>query len=184
MLKKTYSNRIKVWVKKEKVIDVVIFGSSVRGSHKPKDVDLCIILDDETRSLELVQSLGELVDSFGLVSHVNTLTPSGFLGGNTLSRTLLEEGYSVKHSKSLSSLMGFKNQSMFTYTLKSFSPSRRVQFHYMLKGRYGSSGMLKEVGGNFVGTGTIMLPSKNEDVLKEVFDKWKVKYSIKRMLVS
>ena len=54
----------------------------------------------------------------------------------------------------------------------------------MLKGRYGSKGMLKEVQGKFLGTGSILVPTEKEDLLKEIFDKWDVKYKIDRILIS
>jgi hypothetical protein len=73
---------------------------------------------------------------------------------------------------------------LFAYTLSHFPPSKRVKFHYVLKGRYGSKGILMEVKGQFLGTGSILVPSEKEDILKEIFDKWDVRYKIYRILFS
>jgi hypothetical protein len=35
-----------------------------------------------------------------------------------------------------------------------------------------------------LGTGTILVPTEKEDLLKEVFDRWGVKYEIKRALLG
>jgi len=177
---------VKQWIRKEKVLDVVVFGSSVRGKSKPGDIDLCILIsdNDEEKSLDLVDSLGKLTDKLEGDFHLSILTSSSFVKGNTLAKTLLNEGFSVKDDAPFSSVFGLSNKSLFVYSLKDFSPSKRVKFHYLLKGRYGSEGILKEVKGKFLGTGSIIIPSSKEDLLKEVFDLWKVKYRIERALVS
>lgn len=177
--------RIKGWIEKEDVIDVILFGSIRRGKTKPKDVDLCILIkdEDEKKSLNLVDSLGKLTDSSDLNFHINILTVGSFILGNTLTKTLISEGFSIRKNKDFSSLLGFNAKSLFVYTLKDFSSLKRVKFHYVLKGRYGTKGVLKEIGGEFLGTGgSILVPATNEDYLKEVFDKWGVKYRIDRVL--
>lgn len=177
---------IRSWLVKNKVLDVILFGSSAREKAKPDDIDLCIIIkpDDENKSLDLTDSLGRLADKAGVKSHISILTSDLFVVGNTLVKTLLSEGFSIKKSKPLSSVIGFESKSLFAYSLKHFSPSKRVQFHYLLKGRYGSEGVLKEVRGEFIGTGSILVPTAKEDLLKEIFDRWDVRYRIRRILIS
>jgi len=58
------------------------------------------------------------------------------------------------------------------------------QFHYLLQGRNTLKGLLKEYEGEFIGTGSILLPFEKEDAMKEVFDMWKVNYKIKKILIS
>ena len=178
--------KISQWIIRNNIVDVILFGSSIRGNLSPRDVDLCIIIKDdhEKKSLDLVDSLGKLTDNFKLKFHINILMSSSFISGNTLAKTLLNEGRSIKHNKSFSSVFGFENKSLFVYTLKHFSPSKRVRFHYLLKGRYGSKGMLNEAQGKFLGAGSIIVPTEKEDLLKAVFDKWDVKYKINRVLIS
>ncbi len=176
--------KIKTWVVKQKVIDVVLFGSAMRGKSIPRDLDLCIILEDkdEEKSIDLADSLGRFLEKLSITPHISVITSSAGLSGNTLVKTLLTEGYSIKKNKKFSTIFGLENKSMFIYTLKSFTPSKRVQFHYMLRGRYGAEGMLKEAEGIILGTGTILVPTEKEDLIKEILDRWKVKYEIKRAL--
>ena len=179
-------NKIKKWIKKEKVIDIILFGSVSRGKDKPNDTDLCVIIkdEDEKKSLDLVDSLGKLTDNPQFKFHINILTEKDVISGNTLTNTLLSEGLSIKKNKDFSSIFGFESKILFVYSLKDFSPSKRVKFHYLLRGRYGSKGVLKEVNGEFLGTGSIIVPTNKGDYLKEVFDKWGVDYKIKRILYS
>ena len=171
---------LKNWIKKNQVVDIIIFGSSVRGKSFPKDIDLCILINkkDEGKSLDLVDSLSKLIRK----AHINILTLADFISGNTLAKTLLAEGYSLSHNKSLAKVLGFDNKSLFIYSLKKFSSSKRVRFHYLLRGRHGSKGILYKIQGKFIGTGSIIVPTDQEDYLKEVFDKWKVEYKIHRVL--
>jgi len=180
-MQKNLFSSIREWIKKNRIFDVILFGSSARGKLNPKDIDLCIIINDsdEKKSIELVNSLGRLCDA-----HITILTLGALISGNTLAKTLFNEGYSIKNSRLLAENIGFKNKSIFIYTLKKFSPSKRVQFHYLLKGRHGAKGILKEAEGSFMGSGSIIVPVSKEDLLKQVFDKWNVDYKIKRALIS
>ena len=45
-------------------------------------------------------------------------------------------------------------------------------------------GLLKEVGGKLVGTGTIRVSTEKEDVLEEVLKQWNVVYTTQRVLWS
>lgn len=176
--------KIEVWGKKKKVIDVVLFGSAMRGNMAPRDLDVCIIMPDtlEEKSLELVDSLGKIIDHDGKKTHITLLTATAGVRGNTLLKTLLEEGWSIFHKKSFSKIWGYENKTLFVYSLKHFSPSQRVRFHYLLHGRYGMRGVLKEVGGKLVGTGTIVAPTENEDVLEGILKQWNVSYTAHRVL--
>jgi len=178
--------KIKQWIKDNKILDVILFGSSVRGKSKPNDIDLCIIIkdSDEKKSLDLVDSLGKLTDGFKFKVHINILASGSFVSGNSLAKTLLSEGHSIKKNKVFLSVFGLESKSLFNYTLKNFSPSKRVQFHYLLRGRYGSKGILKENNAKILGTGSILVPIQNEDLLKEIFDRWSIKYRIDRIFTG
>ena len=120
----------------------------MRGKEKPNDIDLCIIINekDEEKSLDLIDSLGKLVDkNKEFKFQINILTEKQFLEGNTLTKTLIKEGFSIKKNKKLAKVWGFDNRSIFIYTLKNFSNSKRVKFHYLLQGRYGRKGLLEEL---------------------------------------
>ena len=176
---------INSWIRKEKVMDVILFGSVVRAKTKPGDIDLCIIINDkdEERSLDLVNSLSKIVKKIEKVQ-INILTAHEFTQGNSLAKTLLLEGISIKTKRKIAQMYGFENKSIFIYTLSHFTSSERVRFHYALKGRYGSEGILKKVEGEFWSSGTIVVPTSKEDLLKEFFTMWNVKYILKRGLIS
>lgn len=178
--------KIKDWIKRNNVSDVILFGSVMRGKFAPNDIDLCIIINDnsEEKSIELVDSLGQLLDSSGPKFQINILTLSALVKGNTLAKTLFIEGYSIARGKSFCSNFGLESKSLFIYNLKNFTPSKRVQLHYLLNGRYGSRGILRDINAKLFGNGSIIVSIEKEDVLKEIFDKWKISYRIERALFS
>jgi len=177
---------IKGWIRKNKVSDVILFGSFMRGKSLPNDIDLCILIkdSDEKKSLDLVDSLAQGLKESKFKFQINILTSNDFVGGNSLAKTLLNEGFSIREGKKFAKVLGLKNESLFTYSLKNFNASKRVKLHYLLNGRNGAKGILKEIQGQLVGKGAILIPTEKEDILKEIFDNWKVKYNIKRALFS
>lgn len=178
--------KIDAWIKKNGVIDVVLFGSSARGKTSPNDLDMCIIINKyrEDESIDLADSLRNIKSIKDFNPQVNVLTAESFAKGDTLSRVIITEGYSIRNKKAFASILGMQNMSIFIYSMKDFSSSKRVQFHYMLKGRYGSEGILNEIKGEMIGKGVISVPTENEDLFREILEKWDVKYEIKRTLVS
>jgi len=178
--------KIKEWIQKNKVLDIIIFGSAMRGKTSPNDIDLCILIKekDTEKSLELVDSLGKLAESIPINAHINILSTDKFASGNSLVKTLMNEGLSLKTGNYFCNNFDFQNKSLFIYTLKKFSPSKRVKFHYLLRGRYGRKGILDEIQGKFLGTGTIIISTEKEDLLKEIFETWTVDYKIERILLS
>ena len=172
------------WIKDNKVLDIIIFGSFARGKAKANDIDLCILIEDskEKDSLDISQSLSDFLKKQEKKFHISIMTISEFFSSTPLSKTLIFEGISVKNKKPFS--FGFSQNSLFIYSLKKLSPSERVRFHYTLKGRYGSEGVLKKVEGNFIGKGAIIVPSEKEEELKETFENWKIDYSVKKILLG
>lgn len=108
---------LKKWIQKEHVLDVILFGSSQRGKLNPADIDLCILISDidEKKSLDLVDSLAKITDTEDIKVQINIMTSRSFATGSGLAKTLLEEGWSIKHNKRFSETFGFHNKSLFIY---------------------------------------------------------------------
>jgi len=177
-----WKNKIKTWIKKNKVPDVIIFGSYVRYKDNPRDIDLCILIKNEQEkdSLELIELLKNKLDER---FQINIITEHELINGNTLSKTLFSEGISIKKNRKFAENIGFKPKSLFKYSLKKFSPSKRVRFHYLLKGR-NSEGILKEVNGSLIGNGVLIIDTEKEDLFKKILKDWNVEFEIIRILIS
>lgn len=178
--------KIKEWIIKNNVVDVLIFGSIARSKTMPNDLDLCILIKDEDEkiAIDLIDSLSKVVDKLSFKTQINFLTEKKFIFGSTLTKTLITEGISILNNKKVAELLGFVSKSLFIYSLKNFSSSKRVRFHYLLRGRKGEKGILDEVEGKIMGDGVIEAPTEKEDLLKEIFETWEVKYKINRILLA
>ncbi|MBU0536322.1 MAG: hypothetical protein KKE20_05115 [Nanoarchaeota archaeon] len=173
------------WIKEEGAIDIIVFGSFIREKSDANDIDLCVVIQDdaENRVMDMIDSLYKLLEKYALKFHINHLLEKNFVvGGDTLVKTMLSEGTSISKNKPVSEILGYSAKSIFTYSLKGFGASKRVRFHYLLRGRGGSKGILSELKGRIIGDGVITLPVSKEDILKEIFTKWDVKFDIRRVL--
>lgn len=177
--------RIRLWIRRNSINDVMLFGSLIRGKAHPRDIDLCIILKEnqEKNVLELVNSLGKELREFKV--QINHLTTNEFLEGkNTLTKTLLIEGISVKEGIPVATKFGLEARTLFTYKLKSPTPSEKVRFHYLLQGRYGREGLLSKLEGKLIGERVIEVPIYNEEPLKEALELWPVEVTLRRILAA
>ena len=176
---------VRPWIKKEGVLDVVVFGSAVRGKNTPHDLDICILLYDhqEKKSLDLIHSLSKIMDKPGRRVQINVLTGKMFIRGeDSLAKTLLQEGLSLTTGKPLCANYGLIPASLFLYSLVGFSASQRVRFHYLLRGRKGQPGVLSPLGAELLSDGIISIPTRQEDRFAEILTSWNVKYQIQRIL--
>jgi len=181
MQKKKLISKAKAWIRKNDVFDIILFGSLARGRHKPNDADICIIIydKDEKRSLDILSSLEKYM---GFLVEISILTLSVFINGrDTLVKTLFSEGISIKRNIPIAEIYGFRNMVLFLYSLKNFTSTNRVRFHYALRGRRGSIGLIEKYKAELVGDGTLLVPLGFEDEFSEVFNSWNVRYKTKRL---
>ncbi len=176
-------------MKRPGVVDVVLFGSFARSTTNPGDIDVGIIVEDarEGDVLDLVGSLADELDGLGtgMDFHVTALTERSFiLGEEPLARTIIAEGVSLLKGKRTAELLGYAPVTIFRYSLKGFSRSKRVRFHYLLRGRGGATGMLAETGAELIGSGVLMVPTEAEDTLRGIMDIWDVRFEMMRALVE
>ncbi len=176
-------SKIKLWIKRNGINDVILFGSLVRGKLHPSDLDLCIMLEEnqESKALDLVHSLAKELSEFKV--QVNHLTTGDFLDGkNTLIKTVLIEGISIKTGKAMAQKYGFEAKTLFFYTFNNPTASEKVRFHYLLQGRYGRKGLLSRLAGKLLSERVIEVSLYNEEPLKEALKQWPVEFTVRRIL--
>jgi predicted nucleotidyltransferase len=163
---------------KQELMDIVIFGSVARKKTKPNDVDVALIFRNKIDK-ELKQKLAKKIKN----SHITELTLKN-ISKQTLWKTLLHEGISIKYNKKTSTMFGFKTKILIWYSLGKLNKSKKVQFSYALKGRDGKSGLLKKYNGIYLGKGSIMIPIEADDEFREFFINWKTPFNRRRILIE
>ncbi len=162
------------------ILDIILFGSVVRGKNYPKDIDVLVLfsrgIDDKTTS-DLEALLRQSEYNF----QVTTATYSDLFSPTFLARDTLFDGISLITGKSLAEGFGYKSFVLFKYSLKGFTNSKRVRFFYALKGRY-KKGFLNEMGYRLGKDAFIIFSSKSEE-FKTFLNLWNVSYQEIEVLI-
>ena len=148
------------------ILDIVLFGSFVRGKEKPRDIDLLVIYKAKINP-ELNYKIKKEFEILGfeidLVSKsYNDLFKSAFIARESY----LSEGYSLVQKKFIADGLGYKPMVLFRYNIQKFNKSQRMQFYYSLYGR-NSEGMLKKLGLYKFSERIIISPVENSEEVKE-----------------
>ncbi|MEK6937526.1 MAG: nucleotidyltransferase domain-containing protein [Nanoarchaeota archaeon] len=165
---------------KDELIDILIFGSAVKGKLSPNDIDICLIFKDQP-NLRLVKEVESLL---GEKYHVSFLNAENFFQEvHSLSKTIFFEGASIITGKKLPEAYGLVPKLLYAYDLSPEAPSKKVRFVYLLRGRNGSEGLVKKFGGGFVSNSAFFIPLEKDKEMQEVLDQWKVKYTRQKLLL-
>src|SRR3989338_11262978 len=104
---------------KDILIDIILFGSTMRGKKNPQDIDIIMIFHGK-KDLQLSYELRKLLEkSIGVVVDVQAKTYAELFDGKFAPReALLSEGYSLINKTLLSEGLGYTTMGLFTYKLQ------------------------------------------------------------------
>lgn len=156
-------------LKREDVLDVILFGSAFKGKALPGDIDVAIISDNRDFEVEGV--------------HVSIVSPKDFFGKvPTIVTTLIREGFSLRENKPLSECWRFSSGVLFSYQLSGLSNSSKVKIVNALRGKNGK-GVIDEYGGEWVSTGVFIVPVSCEHIFDGFFRNFSIKYKKRFVLM-
>jgi len=173
--------KVERFVRENDLIDIVVFGSFIRGEIY-RDVDVCVIGRTKTprERMEIVKDLSNIL---GERFHVTYSSLESLFEGEPIWRAIFHEGYSLLRNRPISELLGMRSVVIFSYSLEGLSTSKKVRLTYTLKGRKSGEGLVEKYGGVYLGRGVIMVPVEHSDSFREVFDLWNVKYDEKTCFI-
>ena len=126
------------------ILDIVIFGSFVKGKDKPKDIDVLLIYKSKI-NVELSYNIKKEFEAFNLeVDLVSKAYNDLFKSSFVARESYLSEGYSLVQKGFISEKLGFKPVVLFRYDLSNLNKSERMRFYYSLYGR-NSEGIIKKL---------------------------------------
>ncbi len=167
--------------KNPEILDIIAFGSAVKGKHRPKDIDI-LILFSRKENRELANQILKAFKDSGYNADIVTAVFRDLFNTDLLPReNILLEGISMINKSKVSDALGYKSFILFKYNLKKFSKSKRVQFFYALSGRK-NDGILKKFG-HRLGKDTLLISVEKSDEFKEFLDSWKVGYQEYELLM-
>lgn len=162
------------------VIDIVIFGSAVKGKEEPRDIDIAVLLKNE--DYILFDSLVKQIRKISALKMQFELLPIDKILKEPLFLTLLHEGVSCKNKKPFAEMLKTKSIMLVTYTLGNLNKSQKTLFGYALRGRTNSKGVLDKLGGETVGRSGFIIPVNNFEKIKELLNCWDVKFAVRRLI--
>jgi len=172
--KKLYQNY------KDKIIDIIIFGSSVKRKYSPIDIDIAIILKNVKES-EFIYLIEKFNAYFDKKVHLNLLAVETLLQ-NLLFKTLLEEGISLIDQKPLHIKLGYESGYIFSLNLTKLNKSRKVLFSYALHGKKKQEGILSNTKGKEIGRAVFFIPIEYTEKFKEFLEFWNVNFNVMKIL--
>ena len=171
--------------KKKGIIDIILYGSSVKGKIGPRDVDIAILFDNTSIgerliiSREFKEKIKKKINNPDMIQ----INLSEFFDPHFLAReSIIVEGYSLINNKPFSETLGFLGYMLFTYTLKGLNHNNKTKFTYSLIGRGKNKGMLKSLNAEPIGKGAVLIPINNSYVFDEFLNKWNIKYKSRKIL--
>lgn len=155
---------------KEEVLDIILFGSAIKGKEKPVDIDILVIYKAQV-DLDLSHELKKKLSSAGEIE-ITSKTYAQLFEPSFLAREVfLSEGYSLINKKFLHEGLGYSSFALYKYDLKGLDKTRRMQFYYSLYGRT-SKGMLEELKSFKFSENLILTPITESERMKEYLQKW------------
>lgn len=165
---------------KEKILDIIVFGSSVRGKMSPRDVDVAILIKD-TGEHELSALRAEFEKMFTVPAHLNLYRMEDIFFSDAL-KPFLEEGISLRDMKPVHQKIGFESGSIFSVEVKHLQKSKKVLFSYALHGKKNLEGILHKVKGKTIGRAVFYIPAGHTDEFKEFLELWKAEFFMMKVL--
>ena len=157
-------NKLKGLLKKKEVVDVILFGSAIKGKENPGDIDIAVISEC---------AFSKEIKGF----HVSSLKPKEFIENPpTLATTLLKEGHSLKKNQPFSENFRFKQRVMFVYALVNLEKSGKVRIVNLLRGKKNQKGMVEEFRGEWLSNNVFLSDINSEHIFSQFFISNKIKF--------
>ncbi|MBI2452023.1 nucleotidyltransferase domain-containing protein [Candidatus Pacearchaeota archaeon] len=158
-------SKLKGILKDKDILDIILFGSMIKGKSTHKDIDIAII----TKNPEKFKN----IEGF----HVSLLSPEDFfVNPPSIINALFREGYSIKKEMSFAETYKFENKCLFKYDLTTLKPSNKVKIVNVLRGKNQEIGMVKERGGKWLANQIFVSPIENDYIFEQFFLNFKVKF--------
>jgi len=162
---------------KDRILDILLFGSVVRGKEQPADIDLLILYKNGKGQIELSHQLRTTLEKKGFHASITSKTYDAlFDPAFTAREAFLSEAYSLVLDVYISKGLGYEPVVLFRYSLKTRTKSERMRFYYSLYGRNGGKGVLDANNSRKFSDTIIAAPIENSENIKAFLEYWKLDY--------
>jgi predicted nucleotidyltransferase len=164
-------NKLDFLIKDKEIIDVILFGSIIKGKLMPKDIDIAIIINEE-----LSKKLKEKIKNLNNF-HISIINlREFFINPPSIINTLFREGYSIKNKRYFSENFKFSNKVLFNYSLTSLTNSKKVKIVNILRGKGKENGLVEINNGEWLANQVFIVPISIDSLFEEFFNNFNVKF--------
>jgi len=168
---------------KKELLDIILFGSSIKGKDNPADTDILLLFKDK-ESIDVSYELRKKLEGIGLKPEITTKKYESLFDPTFKAReAILGEGYSLTRKGFISEGFGYSSMIAIQYELKGASQVKRMQLQYALYGRDKKSGITKELKLKKFSNTVFLCPIENSEKAKEFFESWKIKFEMFPILI-
>lgn len=171
--------------KEERIFDIVIFGSLVKGKPDPRDIDIMVIFIEGSlkERVDIIQGIkSRIKKKIDANLDIKQCLLKDLFSPEFLARTgILLEGYSIFKAKKFCETLGFSSYSLFWYNLKNLSHSQKVKFNYILAGR-NQKGVIELLNGTRLMSGVVKIPIEHSLEFENIVKNNKITYNKKNIL--
>jgi predicted nucleotidyltransferase len=168
---------------KEEIVDIVAFGSTVRGRIKPNDLDILCIFKNKIDD-DLLYDLDKKIKKININSEIIGKKYKNLFSSEFLPREdILSDGYSFILKKRLFEAFGYRSFMLFKYSLVGKTQSDRVRFHYVLEGRNDSIGILKKLKAIKFTNSVVLVNVGLSEQFELFLNDWNIEYKKTRILI-
>lgn len=162
---------------KDDMLDIILFGSSVKGKERPKDIDILILFKGR-KDIDVSYELKKKLEKEGFNADVTDKTYKELFEESFKAReAFLAEGYSLAYGRFISEGLGYLKFVLFRYELKGFNKSDRMRFYYSLYGRSKEQkGILNEMDAIKFSDSVLFCPLENSARMEEYLNSWRIKF--------
>jgi len=169
------------------VFDVVQYGSSVIEGKEVRDIDVAVVFDKISVKEQLndAQEIKNQLKKFTDKNiHITALDFYSLFDESNFAREgILFYGWSLLNGKKFAERYGLKPVIQIHYSLKKFSKKDKIRFNYLLSGRGGKYGLLREYGGRLIAPGVINVNPEHEIVFLDEIRKINLDVRVKKIFM-
>jgi predicted nucleotidyltransferase len=166
----------KKYSKDKNILDIILYGSYIRGKDNPKDIDIIIIFKDivnKDREYQIRKELSKKIDNIQIISKTEEQYKEPSFDAR---EGILFEGYSLISNLLLAENYGFRSLGMFIYQTNKLSNVNKTRFYYALNGRKEQEGIIKTIKAIKLSNNVILVNLDKIETAKDFFEFWKIEY--------
>ena len=142
--------------------DIIIFGSIVKGSSEPRDLDVALLLKNESDIKQIKEHI-RLISKDVDIEIIDSIH-------NSLWIVLIREGFSVRKNKFLFEIYKIEPVVLYKYSLVKLTPVQKVQFTRGLKE------VLKGTKAKILSRSIVLVPLNKRVEFDEFLSTWNLSY--------